>query len=649
MAITKMKRFCAVTLRRDAEEMMRGLQKLRCVDLSLDTRNLTDENTESDEFQRNSRSADIAETDSRLAKSSKAEEFLASFEKKSSSLFKSPDEVSLDRLDEEWKTEAWKTVSESCEISDKLSSLKANAGTAKNAIDSLEPWKGIAYPLPECESRDTKAVCGTLSAKLDTSALDESLSALACVTEILRKTDKDIFLRFVALKSDFDIGVGILSSSGFIPCSITASAEDGYADGKIKAYEKKIKAAEAEINRLEERAVNMASELKKVRIYADLLTTELARLEAEEKLTVSSHTAILTGWVPQDCENAVSSFLDLRSDAYSFENAEEDDSPPVKLNNNKFSAQFEPVIELYSPPQYGSFDPTAIMSLFYFIIFGLMLADVGYGLLLSLGCFVAIKLMKPRGNTRKMLTMFALCGISCTVMGVLFGGYFSDAPSAIMQNWFGVESPPELALLFNPLTSPIPFLAVSLGVGAVHLICALAIKFYVVWVSGKKLDAIFDQGSWIILFLGAGICLVAQTVGLALVALGVLMLVLTQGRSQKNIFMKLFKGIASLYDIVGYISDLLSYSRILALGLASMVIGSVFNVLGTIPGFSVFGVIFFVVIFTVGHLLNLAINLLGTFVHTARLQYIEFFGKFYEDGGRMFEPLTPRSKYVIFK
>ena len=143
--------------------------------------------------------------------------------------------------------------------------------------------------------------------------------------------------------------------------------------------------------------------------------------------------------------------------------------------------------------------------------------------------------------------------------------------------------------------------------------------------------------------------LLSRTAGLVMVIAGLVMLVATQGRHNKNIFMKIVGGVGSLYSIIGYLSDLLSYSRILALGLASMVIASVFNILGTLPGPSVIGVIFFIVIFLIGHLLNMAINMLGTFVHTSRLQYIEFFGKFYEDGGRPFEPLTAESKYVIFK
>ena len=199
------------------------------------------------------------------------------------------------------------------------------------------------------------------------------------------------------------------------------------------------------------------------------------------------------------------------------------------------------------------------------------------------------------------------------------------------------------------MNDPMTFLVVSIAIGAVHLFAGLAVQFYVLWKSGDKVSAVCDAGSWMLIFLGAGIAFLQLYVGLAVVGIGVLMLICTQGRHEKNPIMKVLKGFMGLYGIVNYVSDLLSYSRILSLGLASAVIASVFNIIGTMAGPSVIGVLLLIVVGTVGHAMNLAINLLGSFVHTSRLQYIEFFGKFYEDGGRPFVPLTPRSKYVRFR
>lgn len=232
---------------------------------------------------------------------------------------------------------------------------------------------------------------------------------------------------------------------------------------------------------------------------------------------------------------------------------------------------------------------------------------------------------------------------------MLFGGYFGDLPQAIAQNFGGRTESLDLSLWFNPLNDPMQFLVISIVIGAIHLFTGLTVQFYVLWKKGDKVSAICDAGSWMLIFIGAGVSFLTLYVGLGIVALGVLMILCTAGRHEKNPVMKVLKGLLGLYGIVNYVSDLLSYSRILSLGLASAVIASVFNIIGTMAGPSVIGVLLLLVVGTVGHVMNLAINLLGSFVHTSRLQYIEFFGKFYEDGGRPFTPLTPRSKYVRFR
>lgn len=644
MAISKMYRFSAVTLRSQSESLSAGLQRLRCVDIIS-----TPIDPDAEGFESNRSQEASARLSSEMNAAVSAEAFLAGYVTKKKSFLSAPEEISLDSITDSLKRRCIKTVNRALELRDEIKTESARLSALKNELSALTPWVSFAHELPESKTDSTKSVSGTLAAKLDISKLSVELEPFACVIEELTRSESEVFVRLTAYNGDFDSALTVLNSFAFAVCPCKATEADGFAQGKARKTSLLIKETSDKLDVLESEAKALAELHGDAELYIDLLMTEEARREAEDSFAASDRTVVVTGWVPADDREKVEKFLDERGDAYSFEEAEEDPEAPIKFKNNAFAAQFEPVVELYSPPAYGAFDPTGIMSIFYVIIFGLMLADVGYGLLLSLGCFFGIKLMKPEGSMKKMLTMFGICGISCIVMGVLFGGYFSDAPQIIMENWFGIENPPDFAILFNPLTSPIPFLVVSLGIGALHLICALGIKFYVLWVRGKKVEAVCDVGSWIILFLGIGLFLIVKEAGLVLTAIGALMLICTQGRHEKNIIMKVFKGVASLYDIVSYFSDLLSYSRILALGLASMVVGSVFNILGGLPGLSFIGVIVFVAIFSVGHLLNMGVNLLGTFVHTSRLQYIEFFGKFYEDGGRMFAPLTPRSKYVRFK
>jgi V/A-type H+-transporting ATPase subunit I len=320
---------------------------------------------------------------------------------------------------------------------------------------------------------------------------------------------------------------------------------------------------------------------------------------------------------------------------------------PILLQNNGFAANFEWVLGMYSYPKYGSFDPTFVMSIFYFIIFGIMFADVGYGLLLVLGCFGGIKLLKPREGMRRFLAMFGYCGISSIVWGLILGAYFGDLPKMFISKMLGLAPPEKVALWFDPIEDPMTFLVLSLAVGAVHLIGGMAVQFYLLCRAGKPLDALMDVGSWWVLFAGIALLVIKPDIGLWVLIAGLACIILTQGRHKKGILGKLFGGVGKLYDLVSYMSDLLSYSRILALGLASAVIAQVVNILGTLNGGTVVGYMMFILVFIIGHGLNLVINVLGTFVHTSRLQYIEFFNKFYVDGGRPFKPAMPADLYTV--
>ena len=642
MAISKMKRFQIVTLKSTSDSLISELQALRCLDIEKD---------ESDEAELSfhDMSSDISDINMKIASAKNALDFLAAYQTEKKSLFSPPREIEYNNYREEFKKSTYDAVCKICKLAENKPFVKAEIISLQNEAAVLEPWKELNADIPQSSTAFTTSVAGTISSKIPPESIKEALEDTASVLEIVNTTKTQHYVFLTSHNDEFDKAYNILYHLGFTQTVSTAGASDGYAKGKIEKLKRKIEKLQERKEEIDKEASEFCSIIPDIEIYYDLLTTELIKLKAYSKYSLSDKTAVLTGWIPEKSLPIVSELLDKREDAYEFTDPTEEDDVPVILENNRFSTQFEPVIELYSLPKYGTFDPTSIMSIFYIIIFGLMLSDVGYGLLISLTCAAAVKLMKPKKSMRKMLSMFGLCGISCMVTGVLFGGYFGDAPTVIMKSWFGIENVDDLSLWFNPLTNFTLFLGVSLGIGALHLICALGIKFYVLWASGKKVAAVCDAGSWIVLFLGAAVYFISDKAGLIMVAVGVLMLITTQGRKNKNIFMKIFGGFASLYDIIGYISDLLSYSRILALGLASLVIASVFNILGTMPGLSVGGVIFFIVIFCIGHLLNIAINMLGTFVHTSRLQYIEFFGKFYEDGGRPFEPFAPESKYVIFK
>ena len=426
---------------------------------------------------------------------------------------------------------------------------------------------------------------------------------------------------------------------------------------------KEIAALEQQYRENEERFAKLAEGKDEIEILSDIEETNRTAAELKQRLAQTSHCAILDGWVPASMEKTVAEALDQFECAYETEDPAPGDEPPVLLRNNRFAANFEWVIGMYSYPRYGRFDPTFIMSIFYLIIFGLMFADFGYGALLATLCFVGIKVLNPRAPMKRMLMMFGFCGISSAIMGILFGGWFGNLPIAIMEQVApnAVSSPIGTffsnGMLFNPLDGakkgPIVFLGVSLVLGFVHIISGMAIKFVILCKEKHALEAVCTILPYWVLF--AGLAMLA--VGIfkpGLIPVGVAkwtsivgagMILCMNGIGQKSFFQWLIKGLGGLYGLISYASDLLSYSRILALGMVAGVVAQVINMITALGTKGPIGFLLMLIILILGHALNIGINILGTFVHDARLQYIEFFGKFYEDGGEPFNPALPAEEY----
>ena len=331
---------------------------------------------------------------------------------------------------------------------------------------------------------------------------------------------------------------------------------------------------------------------------------------------------------------------------------------PVLLENNAFAAPVESITEMYSLPGKDDIDPNPVMAFFYYVFFGLMLSDAGYGLLMVIAMLFAKAKLKLEPKMKKTVNMFLYCGISTMFWGTMFGSWFGDAPQVIAREFFGKEIG-STAVWFEPVNDPMKLLLYSFLFGIIHLFVGLGVRFYMLWKDGKHLDAICDVVPVYLLVTGAaplcaGIIIdvptMLTTIGKYLAIAGAVLTVLTSGRSSKNILGKLGGGLYGLYNTAsGYLGDILSYSRLLALGLSTGVIATVINLLGTMPGNKIVKLILFIFVFLVGHTANIAINLIGTYVHTNRLQYVEFFSKFYEGGGRSFTPLKANTKHFRFK
>ncbi len=657
MAVCEMKHLFAVGSCDVCDELAKKLVWLSCVDVDVSPEGLDEDGDDlGDAVTQTDVTLETESARSRLDEAAKAINLLSGRATAAKRGLLSP-KPELDRGDADPKRleNAKALIKRACRISDRIDEIASDRALINGEMSTYAPWVSYDLSLDFVKTSRCDILLGSLPSGTQIDEVRRTVEGNYLSSVIFsEESEGTVYIALAVHKSETSELMRLLSSLGFVKSP--AFGVKGRAAAIHKRMTEALASLDAERERLLKEADELAPMIGEAQFYYDSCQTELSVISAKKRMAKTAHTAIVSGWVPVGALDEVTGELERLDCAYELRNPTEEDDVPVLLKNNKFAESFEPVVALYSLPKYGSFDPTFVMSFFYILIFGLMFADVGYGALLSIGCVVGLRLMKPRGSLKKFLQMFAICGVSCVVMGILLGGYFGDLPSKIAYYWFGVDPEPDLSIWFNPVNDPMTFLVVSIAVGAIHLVAGLCVKFYVLLKTKGILDAIFDAGGWILVFLGAAVAILGYvldnalfTAGIVVVVIGYLIMICTGGRAEKNPVMKVLKGFMSLYDTISYISDLLSYSRILSLGLASAVIASVFNILGTMGGLSFGGICVFVVAILIGHLLNMAINLLGTFVHTSRLQYIEFFGKFYEDGGRVFAPVSPDSKYYVYK
>ena len=378
----------------------------------------------------------------------------------------------------------------------------------------------------------------------------------------------------------------------------------------------------------------------------EYLKNKKLRITESEKLAETKNTCIINGWIPSDKKDAFENAVkEITGENYyvTFEEAEKDDSEvPIKLKNNRIVTPFESLTGMYAYPRYNEIDPTPLLTPFYIAFFGMMGADAGYGLVLLLGTLFVLKFFNLNKKMRLFVEFFFYLSFSVIIWGVLYGSYFGlEIPG--MWRWV------------NPSTEFQKLLILSVVFGLIHLFFGLAIKAYMNFRDGKPLDALYDVGFWYMALAGGILFLLFKMLKLSpsianismwVMIAGMVGIVLTGGREAKSIGGKIGGGLYSLYGISSYVGDFVSYSRLMALGLAGGFIAQAMNIIAGMLGGNLIGLIFVPVIFLLGHLFNMFLSFLGAYVHTSRLMYVEFFGKFYEGGGKPFKDFRTESKYI---
>ncbi|MBT3318470.1 MAG: V-type ATP synthase subunit I [Clostridia bacterium] len=531
-----------------------------------------------------------------------------------------------------------KAIEQTKQFSDDMNALKTRRHRLRNRVTQLEPYAKFDAPLESVRDNDyTSCLLGTIPTdKMDAyKDIRKKFEQTAYFEEI--DQHKDLLALYVVMAKDADEELtGELKFIGFAE----AYTKELYGTPADLMFDlnNEYESLGFETEEYEEKAKKFVDDKLTLQAIEDYLLNEIARERCVENLGQTGSAFMLEGWIVADGEPTVKkAILDAAPESYiEFSEPEREDLPPTAISNGSIVTPFEGVTEMYGVPSSKGFDPNKLMSIFYFLIFGMMMADIAYGLILSLGALLVLKLKKPTGTFRKITGVIMICGIATTLWGFFFG------------NVFAIEGIPSV---INPIQDAILMLVLCLGLGVVHILVGLGIGAYMAIRDGRVWDAIFDKGSWIMILVG-GIMLavgmmmggVLTTIGMIVALMGFAILICTAGRHKKGIFRKMIGGLASVYDITGYVSDILSYSRIFGMGLATTVIAMVFNTIAGLFMGPWWGYIIGIIVMTIGHVFNIGINTLGSFVHTARLQYIEFFSKFYEGGGHAFMPLSVRTK-----
>ena len=562
------------------------------------------------------------------------------------------------------------TASRIVTLDKQIAESKAAVLKVQNQVEALAPWLSLTVPVSYTGTQKTAVLIGTMPNPQDQQSILNLLAGavpdVEAVDVELVSTDKDFtYLAVICMKQDAGKVEEVLRTGGFSkPSSPVQKIPEEYK----KDLEAEIAKAQEQAKQLESELAECAVSRQELELISDYYRTRAEKYRILGEIPQTASTFAISGYVPAAKADAIVKELSEHYGAAAeTEGIKEEEEPPVLLHNNRFSESVEGVLASFGLPAKREIDPTFFTSIFYVFLFGLMLSDAAYGLIVSLACgIVLLKFPRMETNLRKSVQLFFWCGLSTLFWGVLFGGYFGDALDVISETFFGhkISIP---ALWFVPLNEPMRMLLYSMLFGVIHLFTGLALKGYMYIRDHKYMDFVCDVIFWYMLLLGligllipssmfAGIAGKQIVFPAALNAaskwsaiLGAVGIVLFSGRSSKNPALRIALGAYDLYNITGWLSDVLSYSRLLALGLATGVIASVVNQMGSMGGKSIGGVILFIVVFVIGHVFNMAINLLGAYVHTCRLQYVEFFGKFYEGGGKPFEPFKLKTKYVDLK
>ena len=548
--------------------------------------------------------------------------------------------LTLEELKAEVENSAWEELYEKVKEKDiHLANLDNEKTKLEGEIDSLKPLEGLDVSFEELNSMNTPYFLGSVAKQYE----DELVSRLSKgYIEIISRDNQDVYFLALANKEDKEEIEEVLRGFGF------SAFKTERTETPIKVIHTnmdRIEKIEGEKFLIKEELSALDEEVKYLELAYEYYHNEYTRTLVNTNFLKTDKVSLIQGWIAYSDNDELTRIVKdtLGEDYYlSFAEVkdEEIDDVPIRLKNNDLNKSFENITEMYSLPRYNEIDPTPLLAPFFLIFFGMMVADAGYGLLILIGSLVALKVFNLDDSQKQFAKFFMYLSIPTIIFGFIYGSFFGD-----FINLDGVK-------LIDPSKDVNTILVASVVFGVIQIFFGLGIKAYVLIRDGRPLDALYDVGSWVLTLVSIGVFAMGSgslaTIGKYGMIVGMIAIVLTQGRHMKSVGGKLGQGLYALYGITGYVGDLVSYTRLMALGLAGGSIAGALNlIIGMFPTVAL--IILGPVIFILAHIFNLGLSLLGGYVHTCRLEYVEYFSKFYEGGGRPFEPFKTLDKFIKIK
>ena len=645
MAIVKMKKLQLMVIRKQKDDLLRDLQLLGCVSVI---------EPETQELQLKRDAGGVTEARAAYARLTGALSLLDKYAPAKKKLLQARPEVTESVfLNNQTLQRTLQAAEEMEALETEARRLQSEETRLRSAVEALTPWETLDLPLDCAKTERAAVTLGTIPATLDLSEVQRALAEEVPEAELFPvSADKTAqYLVLVCLTEKQPEALKALRAFGFAISGV--AGREGTARENIAAAQQSASSLVKSRARVEEQIASYAPKREDIKLSIDRMTAEIQKAEAAERFVGTDSVVCMTGWLTAPDEAALAETCGKYDCWWELTDPDPAEYPdvPVKLKNNALTNPLNMVTNMYSLPAYGTVDPNPLMMPFFILFYGIMMADMGYGLIMIAAALVIKLVTKPKRGGKVFVDLLLEGGISTFVMGIFTGGFFGDLIPTLSK-MFGHEMGKNFLTkpLLNPMTDVTYILIGAMGLGLVHLFTGMIVSMVQKCKNGAPLDAVFEEGCWFFILGGGAWYFVAKSkIGLVLLIIGAVMLIYGATRHATGLG-KLTGPIGAIYNgVTGWLGDVLSYSRLMALMLAGSVVAQVFNSLAAMPsanGVNVGTFLLFIIIFLVGHALNFALNLLGCFVHDLRLQCLEFFGKFYQDGGKPFQPLEINTKYV---